>query len=136
MTAAAPKPIDLGNTTDPTPDAAVTFHKVDVEFHVKQDGQPFSDHVNTYQHCDDSIVASIMGMTVDQANFLGFKGDKPKNQQFDIVMFMKVDGTEKARGEWNGISREAAMLFERHVLNIWLHGNNQTAVANKAKGKI
>ena len=120
----------------PPPSGSGTRHKVTLAFNVVQDGQPFMDQVTNYQNCTDAHVAAITGMAVDQAGFLGAKGSKPKGSSFDITMGLKVDGNDVASGNWTGLSREAAMGFERHVLNIWLHGNDQTAIVNKALGKI
>ena len=123
--------IDLAAPT-PSPQT----HKVTLAFVCKQNGELAMDQTTNYYNCSDKHVATIRAQAVDMAAFLGAKGPKPKDQSFNLQVGLKVDDQPDATGTWDGLSREAALGFERHVLNVWLHGNEQSALANKALGKI
>jgi hypothetical protein len=132
MTGQQHDPIDFAKP----PPGPTARHKVTLIFNVVQNGQPFMNQSTDYFNCTDAHVAAITGMTADMAGALGTQGQKPKNQQFDITLTQKVDDAVVATGTWQGLSREYAIAFERHVLQIWLHGNDQTTITNKALGKI
>ena len=126
-----PFPLDVGSLA-----ANATAHVVEVKFSVTQDGTPFLDSSTKYHHCGDSTVAFIVGCAVAMAAPLGPKGEKPKNQQFDVNMEVLVDNKSTAIGGWTGLSREGVLIFERQVLGIWTFMNEQSTVAAKAYQKI
>lgn len=114
------------------------FHKVVLTVTAKQDGNPWASQVTTYEHASNSVVAIITGNVANLASKFGPKGTKPKNQNFDLAISLTVDGQNVTNppAEWNGIGREALLLAERGMLEMWMQMNADSAVANKAHGKI
>jgi hypothetical protein len=116
--------------------AAAVYHKVVLAFAVKQDGQPFMDLPVTYYHCTDAVQAYIVGMVAGMGAALGPKGKKAKDGNFAVDITVTSDDAPVASGSWDGLGREGSLLFEKYVLENWLHMNQQAFVAAKAHGKI
>lgn len=111
-------------------------HDVVLEFVVSQDGAPFLESRTAYHHCSDPVAAFIVGQLVSMTATLGPKGGKPKSGPFNVEMKVSQDGSVVGSGNWTGLLREGILLFERQVLDIWVHMNTQGTLQAKAFGKI
>ena len=111
-------------------------HEVTLEFVIKQNDQPFVTSTTVYSHCSDPVVAFVTGNFVAMTAPLGPKGKKAANAAFSADLTVTVDGAKVGSGSWVGMTRERALLFEKQVLETWLHMNNIGTMQGKAYGQI
>lgn len=121
---------------DPQAAAAAGTHEVLLEFAIKQNDAPFLTCRMQYDHCSDPVVAFITGSFVSMTAPLGPKGKKAADAAFSADLKISVDGNPAGGGNWTGMSRERSLLFERQVLEIWLHMNDVATKQAKAHGQV
>lgn len=118
---------------------ATSYHKVVLTVSSRQDGAPWASQVTTYEHASNAVVAIITGQLATLGSKLGPKGQKPKNQNFDLEISLTVDGQNvlnPSPAAWNGIGREGLLFAERNLLEMWQAMNKDSVEAGKAHGKI
>ena len=118
--------------------STTTYHKVVLTVSTRQDGQPWADQVTTYHHATKAIVALITGNIAGLGSMFGPKGNRPKNQQFDLAIKLEVDGqlVTNPPAEWNGVGREFILAAEKGLLEMWMGMNQGSFKTNKAHEKI
>lgn len=119
-----------------SPAAGAALHDVVLDLTVVQDGAPFLESKTSYHHCSDLVAGFIVNNLASMAGALGPKGKKPKSGPFTVSMKISQDGSQVASGDWDSLTREQVLVFERQVLDIWGHMNQQGVVQAKAFGKI